>query len=446
MLFNSFDFALFFPVVTLLYFLLRANARVYWLLAASLVFYSVYIPAYALILVVVILIDYFAGLLMSSTELKSRRRLYLALSLVANLGILSTFKYFDFASANLAALFHVHPVLLKWTLPIGLSFHTFQSMAYTIEVYKRRYPAERSLPHLALYVMFYPQLVAGPIERPRNLLRQLHEPHFFNTREVRSGLELMFWGLFKKAAIADRLSLISDAVFNHPDTLNGPLVLIGAVAFSFQVYCDFSGYSDMAIGAARVMGIELTPNFRRPYFASGFQDFWRRWHISLSSWFRDYVYLPLGATKAALVVVFLLSGLWHGANWTFLVWGLLHAAFRLAFPRTRSLVFPLTTYAWIFFRASSLGEAWNMTAALAQGWASMRHPLALTPAFGGTWECIYTSLAAGILLAVDWAQERGRLSWTTFSPWQRVVIYNAAILLLYALWAKDSQQFIYFKF
>ena len=424
MLFNSFEFALFFPVVTLLYFTLRGGARVYTLLAASLLFYAAFIPAYTLILVAVILIDYSAGLLMAGTESLQRRRLFLALSLASNLGILITFKFLN-----------QH----HWILPIGLSFHTFQSMAYTIEVYKRRYPVERSLPHLALYVMFYPQLVAGPIERPQNLLRQLHLEHAFSLENLHAGLQLMFWGLFKKAAIADRLSPMVDAVFKNPDS--GPLVVIGAIAFSFQIYCDFSGYSDMAIGAARVMGIDLTPNFRRPYFASGFQDFWRRWHISLSSWFRDYVYFPLGATKLALIAVFLLSGLWHGSSWTFLIWGALHAAFRLAFPRTRWVVFPLTTYAWIFFRATSVAQAWHMTTQLTQGW--LNNPLA---PLGGLLNVFYAMLAVGILLAVDWAQEHGQLSWTPFSPWQRVVIYNAAILLLYALWAKDSQQFIYFKF
>ena len=354
MLFNSFEFALFFPIVTLFYFLLRGMSRIYWLLAASVVFYSVYIPAYTLILVVVILIDYAAGLLIAGTESPALRRLYLALSLAGNLGILCAFKYFNFANDNLAAAFHYTPWLLSWTLPIGLSFHTFQSMSYTIEVYKRRYPAERSLPHLALYVVFYPQLVAGPIERPFNLLRQLHIEHRFSPERFRSGLQLMFWGLFKKAAIADRLSFISDAIFaqyaSAPLTLRGPLVAIGALAFSFQIYCDFSGYSDIAIGAARVMGFSLMTNFRRPYFATSFQDFWRRWHISLSTWFRDYVYIPLGGgrqgavrTAIALVIVFLLSGLWHGANWTFLVWGALHATFRItewALSRAQKRLFP----------------------------------------------------------------------------------------------------------
>jgi len=351
-------------------------------------------------------------------------------------------------------------------------------MAYTVEVYRRRYPAERSLPHLALYVVFYPQLVAGPIERPQNLLRQLHIEHRFSYENFRTGLQLMLWGLFKKAAIADRLSFISDSIFNtYADaalTLRGPLVAIGALAFSIQIYCDFSGYSDIAIGAARVMGFRLCTNFRRPYFATSFQEFWRRWHISLSSWFRDYVYIPLGGGKRgagrmifAIAAVFLLSGLWHGANWTFIVWGALHAVYRIGewvFSRFVSstwrwlqiaqglLVFVLITYAWIFFRAPSITVAWSMTAALRHGWMSLIHPLAflrqIGAKFGGELNYEFAAVGVLILLGVDWALERGVLRpWFDGRPtWQRIIAYNAAVLSLYIMWAKDQQQFIYFQF
>ena len=453
MLFNSFDFAVFFPIVTLLYFVLRGMPRIYWLLAASFAFYAAFIPFYTLILIVVILIDYASGLLMAATENPRLRPVYLALSLIANLGILCSFKYFNFITSNLAAVLHWTPWMLTWALPLGLSFHTFQSMAYTIEVYKGHYVAERSLPHLALYIMFYPQLVAGPIERPSNLLRQLHIEHRFSYDDFRSGMQLMFWGLFKKAAIADRLSFLSDSIFSTSAALSGPLVTIGALAFSFQIYCDFSGYSDMAIGAARVMGFQLTANFRRPYFATSFQDFWRRWHISLSNWFRDYVYLPLGRGPTALIAVFLLSGLWHGANWTFLIWGAVHAVFRLAewkFPRVqgRLPVFALVTFAWIFFRASSLAHAWNMTTALPYGWLSLTHPLAIMQGFGGPWNYLYSVLGVLIVLAVDWGLEQGwlRRNFEARPAWLRAVAYNAAVLSLYALWARDDQKFIYFQF
>lgn len=436
MLFNSFEFAIFFPVVTLLYYRLRGPARIYWLLAASIVFYAAYIPAYTLILAAMILIDYASGLLIAGTDSPAKRRLYLALSLTSNLGMLCAFK-----------------LPTHWALPIGLSFHTFQSMAYTIEVYKRRYPAERSLPHLALYVLFYPQLVAGPIERPQNLLRQLHIEHNFSKERFNQGLQQMFWGLFKKAAIADRLAIIADAVFDQ-GTTQGPIVIIGALAFSFQIYCDFSGYSDMAIGAARAMGFELTTNFRRPYFAGSFQDFWRRWHISLSAWFRDYVYFPLGGTVTALVIVFLLSGAWHGSNWTFVIWGALHAMFRLIerqFPKNNRpfLVFALVTYGWIFFRAASVTQAFQMTAALMRGWGTLFDPInfirAVTQGYGGTWNYVYAMIGVAILLAVDWAAEH---NWNLENrpAWQRVVAYNVALVSLYSLWAKDNQQFIYFKF
>ena len=434
--FNSFEFALFFPVVTLFYFLLRGTARIYWLLAASLVFYAAYIPAYTLILVGMVLIDYLAGLLLASTESPAKRQLYLALSLISNLGILCAFK-----------------LSTQWALPIGLSFHTFQSMAYTIEVYKRRYPAERSLPHLALYVLFYPQLVAGPIERPQNLLRQLHLEHNFSKQRLNQGLRQMFWGLFKKAAIADRLAIIADSIFNQT-TPSGPVVIIGALAFSFQIYCDFSGYSDMALGAARVMGFELTTNFHRPYFAGSFQDFWRRWHISLSTWFRDYVYFPLGGTASALIAVFLLSGVWHGSHWTFVIWGALHAAFRLIerqFPKQHRplLVFACVTYGWLFFRATSVTQAFQMTLALVHGWGTVLDPInflrTVTQGYGGTWNYIYAIAGVVILLAVDFCLERG---WCLEArpAWQRAVAYNVALVSLYSLWAKDNQQFIYFKF
>lgn len=485
MLFNSFEFALFFPIVTCLYFALRGTWRIYWLLAASFVFYSVYIPAYSAILIVVILIDYCTGVLLDKTESRGWRRVLIGVSLTSNLGILCGFKYFNFLNANLAALLgHVNvsysPWIWKWALPVGLSFHTFQSMAYTIEVYRRRYPADRSLAHVALYVVFYPQLVAGPIERPHNLLRQLHLPQRFRAEDFRSGMQLMLWGLFKKAAVADRLSFVTDSVFSGyakaPAGLRGPAVALGAIAFAFQIYCDFSGYSDIAIGAARVMGFRLATNFRRPYFATSFQEFWKRWHVSLSSWFRDYVYIPLGGGKhgpgrmvLAMAAVFLVSGLWHGANWTFVAWGALHAVYRIGewvlsrFGNARTApaglrfaqglaVFLLTSYAWIFFRAASITDAWRMTTGLADGWGSLAQPVELAfqlmDRFGGGKNFGYATIGVAILLFVDsWAESGNLRRWFEGRPvWQRAVAYNAAMVGLYAMWAKDQQAFLYFQF
>lgn len=478
MLFNSFEFAIFFPVVTYIYFALRGEARIWWLLAASVCFYAVLIPAYTLILAAMILVDYAAGRMIEEAGTAMRKRLFLGLSLASNIGLLGVFKYFDFVAANLAAWLGRPMPMLEWALPLGLSFHTFQAVSYTIEVYRGRYPAERSLRHFALYVMFYPQLVAGPIERPQNLLRQLHQRQTFSPEALRAGLVLMFWGLFKKAAIADRLSFLSDAIFSNyghaPAGVRGPLVALGALCFGFQIYCDFSGYSDIAFGAAQVMGFSITRNFRQPYFATSFRDFWRRWHVSLSSWFRDYVYIPLGGnrggplrTALAIVVVFLLSGLWHGANWTFLAWGALHALYRMAeavverFVRFQSaalglvrgvFVFCAVTYAWIFFRAPSIGSALSMTAALGEGWGSLLHPVrwleTVAPDYGG-WSNF--NMAAGLialLLAVDWGiATESLVPWFESRPgWQRGLAYNAAFLALYLTWARDEQKFLYFQF
>ncbi len=317
----------------------------------------------------------------------------LVMSIVANVGILGFFKYINFVDANLTVLFGA--LHLGWAiphldiiLPIGLSFHTFQSMSYTIEVYRGRQQAERHLGIYALYVMFYPQLVAGPIERPQNLLHQFREPHTFDAERVIDGLKLMLWGFFKKVVIADRLALYVNGIYDHPAAQHGWPLIIATYFFAFQIYCDFSGYTDIAIGAAQVMGFRLMDNFNRPYFAKSIVEFWQRWHISLSSWFRDYLYIPLGGNRVAvprwcfnIMVVFLVSGLWHGANWTFIVWGALHGVYVIAgvatfawqrkFLRIRRharigwsrrwieafVTFHLVLIAWVFFRAASLSDA-----------------------------------------------------------------------------------------
>ncbi len=349
MLFNSLQFLLFFPVVTALYFLASQRLRWVVLLAASCVFYAAFIPKYLLILAFLILVDYVAGRGIENAEGR-RRRMLLLMSLVANIGLLCVFKYLDFADQNLNALFAwagldwVIPQL-NIILPIGLSFHTFQAMSYTIEVYRGRQKAERHLGIYALYVMFYPQLVAGPIERPYQLLHQFREHHEFDLPRVSDGLKLMLWGFFKKVVIADRIGLYVNQVYEAPTSHHGWSLIVATYFFAFQIYCDFSGYTDIAIGAAQVMGFRLMDNFNRPYFAKSIAEFWRRWHISLSSWFRDYLYFPLGGNRVPvprwcfnISIVFLLSGLWHGASWTFVVWGALHGFYILVgrFTRTRA--------------------------------------------------------------------------------------------------------------
>lgn len=417
MLFNSLPFYIFFPLVTLGYFLLPHRFRWMWLLAASAYFYMAFIPVYILILGATILVDYVAGLAIEKAEGK-RRRSFLILSIVANLGMLVLFKYFNFFNANAAAIANWldwnYPIpFLNLALPIGLSFHTFQSMAYTIEVYRGNQKAERHLGILALYVLFYPQLVAGPIERPGHMLPQLHEEHKFDYNNFADGLRLMAWGFFKKLVIADRLALLVNSVYTNPANYDGPLLALTALAFAYQIYCDFSGYSDIAIGAARVMGFRLMTNFDRPYSARSISEFWQRWHISLSSWFRDYIFFPMRRSllrsKIRLpdwlnqmlptLITMLLSGLWHGANWTFVVWGGLHGicltielwtsplrdriahALRLdSVPRFRSAlqtasVFVLVSFALIFFRATSLPAAFDFIQRIALGWDFSHAPL-----------------------------------------------------------------------
>ncbi len=394
MLFNSLEFLIFFPIVTAGYFLLPFQWRWLWLLVASCIFYMAFVPIYILILVVTIVVDYFAGLLIERTRGAALRWRYLITSIVVTCGVLFVFKYFNFFGTNVNWIadqfnldFAVDPLAL--ILPIGLSFHTFQSLSYVIEVYRGNQKAERHFGIYSLYVMFYPQLVAGPIERPQNLLHQLREKHHFEYQRVADGLKLMAWGLFKKVVIADRLAVVVNTVYADPTAHSGAALLLASVFFAFQIYCDFSGYSDMAIGAAQVMGIRLMENFRRPFASRSVSELWTRWHISLSSWFRDYVYIPLGGNRVGrgrfavnIMATFLLSGLWHGANWTFVIWGGLNGLFIVAGNATRRLrdamaaavgfrelssvrralqvvtVFSLFVLSFIVFRAATIGDAW----------------------------------------------------------------------------------------
>ncbi|MCL4170841.1 UNVERIFIED_CONTAM: hypothetical protein GTU68_036387, partial [Idotea baltica] len=325
MVFNSFAFLIFFPLVTLVYFALPHKYRWWLLLAASCFFYAWFKVEYLLILVFTIIVDYFAGLWIERSEGK-KRKWALIISIIANVGVLAVFKYANFVldSAN-AVLFRMGQGTFDlWDilLPIGLSFHTFQAMSYTIEVYRGRVPAEHNIFRYALYVMFYPQLVAGPIERPQNVIHQFYEEHKFDYQRVISGLRLMLWGMFKKVVIADRLAVFVDLVYDNPNAYSGFPIIVATVFFGIQIFCDFSGYTDIGLGAARVMGFDLMKNFDRPYFSKSISEFWRRWHISLSSWFKDYVYIPLGGNRVSesrryfnLFLVFMISGLWHGASW-----------------------------------------------------------------------------------------------------------------------------------
>ncbi len=386
MLFNSLQFIFFFIVVTLAYYSLPHRGRIWLLLLASCYFYAVFKPIYILILFVTIIVDYFAGIwIANATGIK--RKWILVLSLVSNIGFLAYFKYYNFFIENLNnALFSFgskgHFELLDILLPIGLSFHTFQAMSYTIEVYRGNQKAEKDFSIYALYVMFYPQLVAGPIERPQNLLWQFHTNFKYDFENLKAGLMRIAWGMFKKVVIADRLAMLVDYSYDKPLEHNGLTLLVATIFFTFQIYCDFSGYSDIAIGSARVMGFKLMENFDGPYFSTSISEFWRRWHISLSGWFRDYLYIPLGGNRVAeyrkyfnLFFVFMMSGLWHGAAWTYIVWGALHGIY-LVFAQIRdkyfnfslkntsfskyinlAITFILVMFTWVFFRAKGMSNA-----------------------------------------------------------------------------------------
>jgi alginate O-acetyltransferase complex protein AlgI len=402
MLFNSIEFLIFFPVVTILFFMLPQNWRWFLLLVASCVFYMAFIPVYILILAITIAIDYSAGIWIEKTG-GNKRKIFLVISIVSTCLVLFIFKYYNFFNANfgtIAKFFHWnYPVgILKIILPIGLSFHTFQSLSYVIEVYRGNQKAEKHFGIYALYVMFYPQLVAGPIERPQNLLHQFYEEHHFEYRRVTDGLKLMAWGMFKKVVVADRLAVFVNQVYNNPADYTGLQLITATIFFAFQIYCDFSGYSDIAIGSAQVMGFKLMDNFKRPYFSKSISEFWKRWHISLSSWFKDYLYIPLGGNRvstwrifANIFVTFLISGFWHGANWTFVIWGALNGVYLIGgiatqnirgklvniiglnkLPRLHkyvqvSITFALICFSWIFFRANSVGDAFYIVSHLMSG-------------------------------------------------------------------------------
>jgi len=391
MLFNSPEFLLFFVLTTTLFFLLPHRMRWLLLLLASCVFYMFFKPVYILILAFTILIDYYAGLKIESAEGQKARKKYLVMSLIANIGILAVFKYFNFINENItglaALLGYKNPIpFLKIALPLGLSFHTFQAMSYTIEIYRGNQKAERHFGIYSLYVMFYPQLVAGPIERPQNILYQFHEKKQFDYDRVLYGLRRMLLGFFKKIVIADRLGIYVDSVYRDVEHANSVTIAIALVFFAFQVYCDFSGYSDIAIGAAKVMGYDLMENFNRPFMSRNITEFWRRWHISLSSWFNDYLFTPLVIKRRdwgkwgivfAILVTFLLSGLWHGAGWPFLIYGLVYGvavSFEFLTKKARSrvakkmppilydnisrgLTFAYVCVALVFFRSGYLNRA-----------------------------------------------------------------------------------------
>ncbi len=467
MLFNSFSFLFFLIVVSTSYFLLPHRFRWALLLIASCYFYMCFVPIYILILFFTILVDYFVGIWLEDTVNPKKRLVLLYASILTVVLTLFVFKYFNFFNENVAqvaSLLHWnYPIeAMKLILPIGLSFHTFQSLSYVIEVYYGRQKAERHFGIYALYVMYFPQLVAGPIERPQNLLQQFHEKKQYDNARVGDGLHLALWGLFKKVVVADSLALYVDAVYNSVPHHSSLTLLVATYLFAFQIYSDFSGYSDIARGVSRIYGIELMKNFETPYFSTSINEFWSRWHISLSSWFRDYLYIPLGGNRVSeskrqrnIFTVFLVSGLWHGANWTYVVWGALHGLFanletklfpflhKNNFGKLRVVLgwfitFHLVVFAWIFFRAKDLTTALDVIKRIASAKGPFFFDVALVPAV--------LSLIALVLLDLF---HRKTDYWSHTRSYSLVSKYAYVFLLIFTiiLFGVDrGSQFIYFQF
>lgn len=473
MLFNSFDFLYFFPIAYAGYLLSSRWLRLQnlWLLAASFVFYGWWDWRFLGLMVFSITVDWHIGRTMARTAAPSRRKNLLRLSVVTQLGVLGFFKYFGFfahsAAAALASLgLQVHAPTLEIVLPVGISFYTFQTMSYTIDLYRGRMDPVRRWTDFALYISFFPQLVAGPIERATHLIPQVLSPRRIDAPGVLAGIHLIVVGFFKKVVIADNLAVVANRVFDHYGEYSGVDTLIGALAFTFQIYCDFSGYSDIARGLARLMGFDIMLNFRLPYFATSPSDFWRRWHISLSSWLRDYLYISLGGNRGGeartyrnLALTMLLGGLWHGPAWNFVLWGAFHGIILILYRRaetwaagrTRRPVFPLavrvgaqmavmfclTVVGWILFRSRSADQAWQMLTRL--GFASSEH----------TWELLHALLFYTLpLIGAQVIQHfRRDLFWLPRWPAPVVgAVYAILVALTLVLGVRESMEFIYFQF
>ena len=476
MLFNSIQFLLFFPLVCLIYFLLPHKFRWMRLLGASYYFYMNWEPIYALLIFGSTLTTYVCGILIEKYRHENKKwggydkaKISLVVCLIINLGILFSFKYFNFINESVfSALEYLG---IRWyipnfdiLLPVGISFYTFQAIGYSIDVYRGAIKAERHFGIYALFVSYFPQLVAGPIERAKNLLGQLREKHTFNPDRAVEGLKLMLWGFFMKLVVADRLSLVVNSIYNNVDHHNGTMLIYGTILFAFQIYCDFAGYSNIAIGASKIMGIDLMVNFRRPYFATSIKDFWSRWHISLSTWFKDYVYIPLGGNRVNysrhlinLFITFVVSGIWHGANWTFVLWGVLHGTFIIVnhlklrfigefsgtniFVRIFNIVccFVLVSFAWIFFRANSVTEAFLII-------EKMFTDLGAFESLGGVH---YQIIAMLVLMTKEFFDEfypQKRMFMDSNNIIIRYITYVTLIFIIILIGVFDNSQFIYFQF
>ena len=467
MLFNSLHFLIFLPIVLILYFKTAHKYRWIVLLTASLYFYMTWNAKYIVLILFSSIIDYFVAHQLDKTNEIRTRKFLLAISIISNLGLLFTFKYFNFFADSFSKIFSLPPTIINVILPVGISFYTFQALSYTIDVYKKEIKAEKHFGIFLIFITYFPQLVAGPIERAKNLLPQFFEKHSFSYDKFTNGLMLVLWGFFKKIVIADRVAVLVNAVYNSPTDYTGIPLILATILFAFQIYCDFSGYSDIAIGVARMMGFRLMTNFKRPFLATSIADFWKRWHISLSTWFRDYLYFPLGGNRvkvyrwyANLFLVFVVSGLWHGANWTFVFWGVLHGLYAVPYAilktRTRYqkteetksglkdihqilFTFLLVLVGWVFFRAENITQAFYVFKKIFLDLPNLPSLSELYPK---------RLLLIGAFILVEWFQRNKEhaLRLDNFPKWGRLSIYYFIIILILSLGNFNYIPFIYFQF
>jgi len=478
MLFNSIDFALFLPIVFLLYwFVFNINLKLQniLLLIASYVFYGWWDWRFLSLIAFSTLVDYYIGRQLANETNINKRKVLLWISIIVNLGFLGFFKYYNFFIENFTQAFsflgyQISSNSLQIILPVGISFYTFQTLSYSIDVYRRKLEPTKNFISFAAFVSFFPQLVAGPIERATNLLPQFKVIKKFNYNNGVDGLRQILWGLFKKIVIADYCAHFVNIIFENPQDYSGSTLVLGAVFFAFQIYGDFSGYSDIAIGTAKLFGFNLKQNFAFPYFARDIAEFWRRWHISLSTWFRDYLYIPLGGSRGNksqqirnVFIIFLVSGFWHGANWTFIVWGGLNAIYFLPLLLTKNnrnhinivaenkkapsikeflriiITFIITTFAWIFFRANSLKDAFNYISGIFNESLFKLPEIRPTDLF----------ILLFIFIGIEWSGRRGLYALETFGvKWKkplRLAFYYSLIVALF-VFGREEMEFIYFQF
>jgi D-alanyl-lipoteichoic acid acyltransferase DltB (MBOAT superfamily) len=482
MLFNSLDFAIFLPIVFALYWFVTKNNLKHQnllIVLASYVFYGWWDWRFLALIVFSTIVDFLVGLKLKTLEQPKKRKVLLWISIVVNLGFLGFFKYYNFFIDNFVTAFSfigrpIQPNTLNIILPVGISFYTFQTLSYTIDVYKRKLEPTKDIIAFSAFVSFFPQLVAGPIERASNLLPQFYKKRAFDYGKAVDGLRQILWGLFKKIVIADNCAEFANQIFNNSTDMNGSTLVLGAIFFTFQIYGDFSGYSDIAIGTSRLFGFNLMQNFAFPYFSRDIAEFWRRWHISLSTWFRDYLYIPLGGSRGGTwmkirntFAIFVISGFWHGANWTFIAWGALNAIYFLPllllnknrtytdniakgkyFPTLKELfkmfvTFCLVVFAWIFFRAENIEHALNIIVKI------LSSQVFKTPYFVNGSLAIPTVILIVVFMLIEWigreeqfAIQRIGIKWC--KP-IRYLFYYSIVMAIFWFGGKE-QEFIYFQF